>query len=360
MKRFLSLLAGFCTILPAFAGITYTCASSVPTTVTTSTGGSANLCDAINGSSVSGVYSGIFSNVNASIYIQFAGSGLGGSSVALNAVAYSSYLTALTADEGDANDVTAVNSLASTEPSLYSGDELGIPSALGAALGLSDSAGIDANGNSCTLGNSGCYNGVITIGASASPIYFPLSPSDPTGSGWDFFSLVEHETDEILGTFSCIGTGDGAAVDQCVGANSATYVSAADLFRYSSAGTLSFLNNANGGTAYFSIDGGQTATGYYNNSPNGEDYGDWSAGCGPPQVQNAEACQGVNMDLTNDGGAEIVVLDAIGYNLVTTPEPGTLGMIGASLTLLALFGIRRRTGGHTRDRNAESIKTQPE
>ncbi len=328
--------------LPALANVTYTCDSAFNSFAPAGT------CAAMNGSTVSGVYSGIFSNVTASIYVRYYGGGLAGSSFNLNSVSYSSYLAALASHEGDANDVSAVHSLATSEPSLYSGMDVAITSALGTALGLTNSAGIDALGNSCTLGAAGCYDGVITIGGSANPIYFPLSPSDPTGPGWDFFMLAEHETDEILGSISCIGTGSGGTpVNQCTqnaNGSGATYVSPADLFRYSAPGTLSFLNNATGGPAYFSIDGGATNIASYVNSPNIGDYGDWAAGCSPARVQNYSACQSSNVDIAGDGGAEVAVLDAVGFNLntQTTPEPGTWGLLGAGLAFLAFAGGRRR------------------
>lgn len=320
--------------LPSVAGITYTCDSSI------AADGPAGLCNMLNGAQVSGVYGGIFgNNATANIYIEFAGSGLAGSNLALNSVSYSDYLAALSTKSNS----TAFQSLAVNKPSLYDGDNVAISSALGSALGiLSANAGMEADGvTSCTLlVDANCYNGIVTIGSSANPIYYPSSPSDPTSAGWDYFSLVEHETDEIIGTISCIGTNAGAPVNQCTDTNNNQYVSPADLFRYSAPSTLSFLNTANGTPAYFSIDGGVTQIAPYNNSPNNEDYGDWIGGCGTPRVQNASACQSVNMDLTNDGGAEVTVLNAVGFNLA--PEPGTIVLLGASLATLAFLHSRRR------------------
>lgn len=343
-RRFILLaIAAMGATLPVLAGITYTCDAA-----SFSANAPAGTCNALNGSTVAGVYGGIFSNVTANIFIQYAGPGLAGSNFSLNSVPYSAYVAALAGHEGDAGDVTAVGNLAGTEPALYNGIDVAITSALGLALGLPDSAGIDASGNSCTLGNSGCYNGVITIGGSANPLYYPLSPSDPTGPGWDFFMLVEHETDEILGTISCIGTdpnNSSLAANQCTDANGNTYVAPADLFRYSAASTLSFLNNSSGGAAYFSIDGGVTDIAGYLNTPGFGDFGDWSSGCGPARVQSASACQSINADISNDGGAEVAVLDAVGFNLNTTavPEPETWGLLGVSLGALALARIRRRS-----------------
>jgi invasion protein IalB len=101
--------------------------------------------------------------------------------------------------------------------------------------------------------------------------------------------------------------------------------------------------------AYFSINGGQTQIAPYNNSTNGDDYGDWATTC--KYLQDAEGCnlQG-GLNIANDGGVEIVVLGAVGYNLTeegqslsaaTVPEPGTIGMVAAGLGLLAGFARRR-------------------
>ena len=320
--------------LSTFADVSYTC----DTTSLIAGGAPANICSMLNGAQVSGVYSGIFSNMTANIYIQFAGSGLANSNAALDSLSYNTYLAALQAESNS----TAVQSLAASEPALYNGDGLAITSALAAALGLATlNAGIQADGTDCTLGASGCYNGVITIGASASPIYFPPTPGSPTSAGWDFYSLVEHETDEILGTISCIATDSGAPVNGCTDTHGNGFVSPADLFRYSG-GSLSFLNTANGQVAYFSTDGGITPVNFYNNSPNGEDYGDWSTAC---FVQSASACQSVNMDIATDGGSEITALNAVGFN--TVPEPGSIWMLGASLAVIAYLGASK---GLTRGR----------
>lgn len=316
-------------MVPSIGGITYTCDSSL----SVANGFPSDICAMLNGAQAAGVYDSIFSNMSASIYIQYAGGGLAGSDVALNDVSYSAYLSALSAQSNS----PAWQSLAPTEPLLYGGDDVAISSSLAAALGFGGAlAGMTATGASCTFGTPGCYSGVITIGSSANPIYFPPSPGSPTSAGWDFFSLVEHETDEILGTISCIGTSNGAPYVQCVDGSGNSYVAPADLFRYAAPGTLSWVGTANGSIAYFSIDGGKTAINYYNNSPNNEDYGDWSGGC---FVQSASACQSVNMDISTDGGSEVALLNAVGFN--TVPEPGTMGLVGASVVALAAWGARR-------------------
>ena len=112
--------------------------------------------------------------------------------------------------------------------------------------------------------------------------------------------------------------------------------SAVDLFRYNSPGSLalnsSYIGLANAASgAYFSYDGGATngANGFvYNVTANGNDYADFLASCpgGPLSIQDAQGCPGneAGQTILNDGGAEVNILNAIGYNLISstaTPEP---------------------------------------
>jgi hypothetical protein len=232
-----------------------------------------------------------------------------------------------------------------------------LTSALAQALGLAGSIssfGIiegapSNNGFTCTLGSANCYNGFITVTNSANTFYYrSLSGGSQPAGTFDFFTAVEHETDEVLGTPSCI-VGVGMTSGGCtngLSGNPSAAVAAADLFRYTNpTGTRSYSSNANGQLAYFSIDNGVTNIASYNNTPNGADYGDWDSALN--RVQNAFGTPSTNgVDISNDGGSEIAVLDAIGYNLVTAstiPEPGTLTLLGVGLLLLGAFKMRRPT-----------------
>jgi hypothetical protein len=320
--------------LPAFGGnISFTCAANIDAT-------QAGTCASLN-VSLAGLYASTFTDVNASIYIQYGTTGLGASNDYLNTVTYSAYLAALTAHESGANDIAAVGSLSPTNP-VVPGEGVAITSALAAALGLSGGIGIDASQGSCTLGNAGCYNGIITISNTAS-LFYRSGVQSP--SAYDFFSVVEHETDEILGTSSCLTTSAGSPATSVGCTNGGTGVGAADLFRYSAPGTRSYLSTANGTTAYFSTDGGNTNIAGYNNSPNGADYGDFDSAS--LRIQNAFGTPGTGgLDITNDGGSEIKLLDAVGYNLTSnsstaTPEPGTLLLFGTSFAMFGGFAFRR-------------------
>jgi hypothetical protein len=343
-KRFFCLAVGivFGVALASASAIVYTCDPTIDAAV-------AGTCLTLN-STIAGIYSSTFSNANAKIYITYGTTGLAQSLQYYTNVTYTAYANALTLDETDANDVTAVNSLGGTTTNpVASGDGVALTSALATTLNLAvaaGSSGITSTNAQCTLGTAGCYNGVVTLTNAANTFYY-RSGGQPAGT-YDFYTAVEHETDEVLGTSSCItGSGNNPATIatsvNCTNhlpANPAVGVSAPDLFRYASSGTRSYLATANASLAYFSINGGTTNIASYNNQPNGADYGDWNSAS--DRVQNAFGTPGTNgFNITNDGGSEIAVLDAIGYTLTSSvPEPGTGVLLAAALAVLA--GLARR------------------
>jgi hypothetical protein len=317
------------------SGIVYTCDTGTISTAT---------CNYLN-TTVAGHYNDTFTNANANIYIQLGSTGLGESQYYLNFVTYSQYTTAYGSIANKSAIQTAAQSALSTyDATPYGSNYVWIQSSLGASLGFTGMTGIQSNGSSCTLPSAGCYNGIITVtNDPGTTLYYDnLGGGEPSGA-YDFYAVVEHETDEVLGTSSCVTTQMNPLSNGCDsgGVPSGTGTpSAVDLFRYSSAGNLvldSSLSTTPG--AYFSYNGGSTngANGVggtpkvYNTQDNGDDYADYvssSPSCATNQaIQDAEGCPGQDAGLTilNDGGSEINILTAVGYGVpasrCTNPNP---------------------------------------
>ncbi len=351
LKKALGLLIGVaCGATLANAGtLSFTC----------DPGGAAATCDYLN-TTIAGNYASAFTNVNANIYIQYGTTGLGSSTTGFNnEVTYAQYAGALASAataSGNPVQVAAVAALAN-DISAYGAGDVEVTSALASALGIGadvigGNTGTTSGGSACsTPGGSGCYNGIITItNDPGTPLYYDnLGGSEPAGA-FDYYAVVEREADAILGTSSCITTRTNPLSDNCPGNFTP---SAVDLFRYSSPGSLvldSALSTTPG--AYFSYNGGTTngANGFsYNTLDNGDDYADFVSSCtgGPFSVQDAEGCPGHDKGLSilNDGGAEINILNAVGFDVPTTtnttPEPGTVFLLGAGLAAAGAIHLAR-------------------
>jgi hypothetical protein len=329
---------GLMCVLPALASVVFTCDPSVDGD------NPAGTCNMLN-TTIANLYNSSFTNVNANIYIESGTTGLSASQTALNQVSYNTYESALIATaSGSVIDAAAIASLPATEPTGYGQIEItsALGSALGgaAALGLTHLNGLTAAGGNCSNpGSAGCYNGIITIttpsnllSETGQTLYYRNGVQ--SANAYDYFTIVEHEADKILGTASCIDT-SGSLADVCGGTNA----SAADLFRYAGPSTRVFVSTTPG--AYFSYDSGATNVAVYNTLANGQGYADWVTSC--EHVQDATGCPGMSFDITNDGGPELAVLDAVGFNLAQNPmpEPGTLTLLGVGLASLAVYRSRR-------------------
>ena len=277
------------------SGIVYTCDPSV-------TALSPTACTILN-TTIAGLYANAFTNANANIYIQILNSGsLGSSDYSLSNWTYTNFRNALIAGRAGSTDAAAAASVPATNP--FPSSLVGIPLPLQAALGLAP--------DSC-MPSSGCYDGTISINGTL-PLYF--RNGSITSGQYDFFSVVEHETDEILGTASC-----------AVACDFTNTVFPPDFFRYHSNGTRSFGPGTNAGcfssdatNACLSLDGLHMLQQYNNIAIDG-DAGDWVSNCASYLVQDASACPGIGgMDISPS--AEILVLDAIGYTLRSASAVG--------------------------------------
>jgi len=340
-------------------GIVYTCDPSVP----------ASTCNYLN-TTVAGYYNNIFTNANANIYIKFGTTGLGGSSGFINLVHYTPYVTDLTnkavKSSIQASALSAINTYAT--PAYGTQNIMGISVALGAAYGFTGLLGVNAAETaSCTPYTSGCYNEVITVADAASQanggfsFYYDDQGGTEAANQYDFYAVVQHETDEVLGTSSCISTQNSSGLsDDCDGPDpgSKGIPSPVDLLRYSSPGKLA-LDTTPSTTAgqYYSIDGGVHygiggdggSPKVYNTLDNGDDFADYISSfpdCGTNQaVQDAEGCPGEDAGLTivNDGQSEITILNTDGFDIpeaaISSPKPGsTLSGSSATFTWSAVSG----------------------
>ncbi len=298
----------------ARAEITYTCGNSTNASVSMQ-----SICMNIN-TRMNAVY-GVFTNVNAHIFIQFgfAGAGFVGSSVfEYFILPYTSWHAALMAGATSDNDAASLGpqgSIPATEPAFFTGqgiNQISLTNANARALGRTPTLGVDSTTElSCSLGTPNCYDGLITI--SNTDIFWYRSGTQ--GSAYDFFTVVEHETDEVLGTGSCLDPGSGVNTGKVVNDCISSAAAPVDFFRFSSANARTFsvgcTNLTNCGNAYFSIDNGTTMLNGFNNLPYGLDFSDWSTHC--QHVQDANLCPGASFDITSNGGPEVEVLDVLGY-----------------------------------------------
>ena len=331
-------------------GVVYTCDSSVPTAT----------CNYLN-TTVAGYYNSVFTNANANIYIEFGDTGLGESDGFYNFVHYTPYVTALTNNTVkssiQSSALSAINTYAT--PIYSSQNIMEITVALGSTLGFTGLSGINAAENApCTPYASGCYNEVITVADSAQQaaggfsFYYDNLGGSETADQYDFYGVVMHETDEVLGTSSCISTDNTTLEDGCDNPepDSSGIPSAVDLDRYDDPGELaSDVSPSTADGQYFSYNGGVDygAYGYagtpkvYNTLSNGQDFADYLSStpdCGTNiAVQDAVGCPGEDQGLTviDDGQSEFAILNAVGFNIpeasMTSPSPETT-LSGSSAT----------------------------
>ncbi|HEY6448368.1 MAG TPA: choice-of-anchor D domain-containing protein [Acidobacteriaceae bacterium] len=339
-------------------GIVYTCNANVP----------AATCTYLN-TTVAGYYNSVFTNANANIYIEFGNTGLGESDGFYNLVHYTPYVTALTSNTGKSSIQTSALSAINTyaDPVYSSQNLMDITVALGSTLGFTGLSGINsAETAACTPYTAGCYNEVITVANAAQQaaggfsFYYDNLGGTEAADQYDFYGVVMHETDEVLGTSSCISTDGSTLDDGCDNPDpgSLGIPSAVDLDRYDAPAQLAAdTNPSTAAGQYFSFNGGVDYGAYgfagtakvYNTLSNGQDFSDYLSSdpnCGTNiAVQDAVGCPGEDQGLTvlDDGQSEFVILNAVGFNIpeasMTSPTPGsTLSGSSATFTWKAATG----------------------
>ncbi len=240
------------------------------------------------------------------------------SNYAVYSIPWGYFTSALVTDAKTSDDNTANASL----PTSSLTPNVTPSSANGRALALDTPPAMFSNG---TVGDGGQYDGIVTLNSQV-----PFQFTRPTlTSNYDAQRSTEHETDEVLGFGSHLGTSPPV-----------TDLMPQDLFSWSAHGIRNYSAH---GTRYFSIDDGATYIVGFNQMASG-DYGDWLSDTCPqshPYVQNAFDCPGQSSDVSATS-PEGVNLDVIGYDLVSTPPPAstllgnisTRGLVGTGDNVL--------------------------
>ncbi|MBV9523176.1 MAG: NF038122 family metalloprotease [Alphaproteobacteria bacterium] len=292
-------------------------------------------------------YASAFNNP-VTVYIGVSWGSVGGYSLPSNALgasldplygyySYNQVRNALTnASRGNPSDTALAIAAANLPAFAPSGtSRYAIPSAEAKALGL-------------ISGSTLQYDGYIGMSGSSTANY-DYNPADGITPGtYDFEAVAAHEIAEVLGRITGLN------------GNQSAYRTPFDLYRYSAARKLGFSYNA---SAYFSIDGGRTDLGDFNNAAAGGDRSDWLTLATSSDAQDAFIAPGQSLYLS---AADLTALDALGwggsnlgdtgwasptmvaFNLVDpigVPEPGTLAALAAALLGLS---VARRHGRNDR------------
>jgi hypothetical protein len=238
------------------------------------------------------VYEADFSDpITVSFDFQEVTNGLAGSTTYYVTVAYSDYLTALTAHATSADDETALAHLPPGPNNPVNGNtRISLNDSLARALGFS--------------ANPPEFDSSISLNISS----MNITSSNPDTNKYSLFAAVSHEMDEGLAFGSGLnGLTNGAA------APTDDSVAPEDLFRYAQNGARSWTTDVNA-AAYFSLNGINDLAQF--NQHQGGDFADWYSYYGgqTPQVQDANGTPGAFPVL----GVELRVLDAIGLTYASS------------------------------------------
>lgn len=294
--------------------------------------------------------------VNIIIDYQALGAGiLGDTSSNKQTNSYSGVRSALAADATSAADASAVASLpAGGSISFRTDDRTG-------AAYLDNNGSVNNSSLVLTTANAkalGLYFGSPTDSDASitfsSGFSWDFDPSNGiTGGQFDFVGVAAHEIAHVLGFESGVDTVDYFSGPNGPGKNSDlnggqpgigsldnyTVLTPLDLYRFSSA-SLAYgagvRDDADGGSSYFSIDGGVTNLAYFSTGQfNGATYqaSHWKQNTGG--ILDPAVAPG---SLKTVKPIDLEAMDVIGWNLSTAiPEPAT-----AAFALLALPALVRR------------------
>jgi len=280
--------------------------------------------------------------ITVQIYFQ-EGGGLGQSNFFVYDPSYLSFHTGLVANNANPAAIAALNANggSGTNNPVTNDATIEMKSANMRALGISqvpncvpNPTGLGTSGgnvpNTCTNGTVGAYDGIISLNT---PITDPPGPND--GSHFGLLSVTEHEIDEVLGLGSALENHSAASGVWNTTPFADGDPAPEDLFRWNAAtgGSRTLGTNcATPTSAFFSYGPSTGEINQFNNTCNGDDFGDWSnAGF----TQSEAGTAGTNPTL---GASEISALTAIGYTFV--PEPSTIALM--FLGCLAIFAAARR------------------
>ncbi|HTZ36916.1 MAG TPA: NF038122 family metalloprotease [Stellaceae bacterium] len=138
------------------------------------------------------------------------------------------------------------------------------------------------------------------VGFASAANLFSYANGTPAAGRYDFIGVVEHEFTEVMGRISLAN-------------DESQYYSPMDLYRFTAPHTHDEGTGGNGSTAYFSIDGGKTDLGTWNNQTSNGDLGDWyPAGPAPggDDAFNDYSYPGVVNELSS---SDLTVMQAIGW-----------------------------------------------
>ncbi|MEM7770289.1 MAG: NF038122 family metalloprotease, partial [Cyanobacteria bacterium P01_A01_bin.37] len=244
---------------------------------------------------------------------------LGGAIPTFHQQHYGLFNQYLASDITSADDALAYSSIqqGNTADLAYSGDivegntELLLTSANAKALGMDEAITLDRY----ILENPDASDGAILIRDDAAWSYDYLRDGEVSETSIDFLSVALHEIGHILGFVSSV---DYSLFVQQLhsGATHLTNFTPLDLFRYSPEQDVTDVST--GGTAFFSIDGGQTNEAYFATGSNTTLGGDGYQASHWQQTDNAVGildptlAYGEQSDIT---GLDLKAFDVIGWDI---------------------------------------------